>query len=336
MGSSNGGGGGSTQHTTQTIQNADPWAGQQPYLRDVFQQAQQLYYGTPPSYYPGTTVAPFTGAERQAQQWALDYARNGLPAAINEAMAANSLLMDPMLIDIANNPYVQAMNEASVQDYIQAAQQSLGDISAEFMRKWLPALDSGAVASGQYGGSRQGVAQGLAVGDAARYYRDWTESGLADLGNLLATTNLGAYGQGLEAMGRATMTAPSLIQSSLLPMQVVSSVGAQRRDMNQALIDDAIARWNYTQGLPTQRLADYASLIAGQYGGQSSSTTTGTVPGQSSQASTGGQLAGAALTGLSTYGFMSGTGGAALMGSAAAATAAAPWAAGLMAMLSFL
>jgi len=119
-------------------------------------------------------------------------------------------------------------------------------------------------------------------------------------------------------------------------MQVVSSVGAQRRDMNQALIDDAIARWNYTQGLPTQRLADYASLIAGQYGGQSSSTTTGTVPGQSSQASTGGQLAGAALTGLSTYGFMSGTGGAALMGSAAAATAAAPWAAGLMAMLSFL
>ena len=36
---SKGGGGG----TTTQVQKADPWAGQQPYLTDVYRQAQQQY-----------------------------------------------------------------------------------------------------------------------------------------------------------------------------------------------------------------------------------------------------------------------------------------------------
>lgn len=45
----------------QTV-NSDPWEGQQPYLSDIFSEAQSIYEsGTGTNYYPGTTVAPFSG-----------------------------------------------------------------------------------------------------------------------------------------------------------------------------------------------------------------------------------------------------------------------------------
>lgn len=51
-----GGGGGGNQTTTSS-----PWAGQQPYLTDLFSQAQNLWQtGSGQSYYPGQTVAPFS------------------------------------------------------------------------------------------------------------------------------------------------------------------------------------------------------------------------------------------------------------------------------------
>lgn len=39
---------------------SNPWEGQQPYLRDLMGQAQQLYRGGPQQYFPGQTVAPFS------------------------------------------------------------------------------------------------------------------------------------------------------------------------------------------------------------------------------------------------------------------------------------
>ena len=43
-----------------TVQKADPWEGQQPYLRDIFAQGQNLFNQGTPEYYPGQTVADFS------------------------------------------------------------------------------------------------------------------------------------------------------------------------------------------------------------------------------------------------------------------------------------
>lgn len=75
------GGGTSTATTTQ---QTGPWLPQQSYLRDVFAQAQNLYYGanpgagpngiqvpdpkTTPQYFPGSTVAPLSSETQQALQ----------------------------------------------------------------------------------------------------------------------------------------------------------------------------------------------------------------------------------------------------------------------------
>jgi len=59
-----------TQSTATTTQSSAPWSGQQPYLTDVFSQAQNLYNsslaGNGPQYYPTSTVQPFTDAQNQA------------------------------------------------------------------------------------------------------------------------------------------------------------------------------------------------------------------------------------------------------------------------------
>jgi hypothetical protein len=67
-------GGGGT--STNTIQNADPWSEQQGYLKDVFSQAQNLYYNYNPQYYPGQTYATRSPETLYAQQLGLQAAGN--------------------------------------------------------------------------------------------------------------------------------------------------------------------------------------------------------------------------------------------------------------------
>lgn len=43
--------------TTTTVQNSEPWAPQQPYLTDIFSEAQALYQGGGPQYFPGWATA---------------------------------------------------------------------------------------------------------------------------------------------------------------------------------------------------------------------------------------------------------------------------------------
>src|SRR3972149_6162883 len=49
---------GGSRGSTTTVQQADPWAGQQPFLADIFSEAQGLYDAPGPLYFSGPTVAP--------------------------------------------------------------------------------------------------------------------------------------------------------------------------------------------------------------------------------------------------------------------------------------
>lgn len=93
MGSS----GGST-----TVQKADPWSGQQPYLKEVFAEAQRLYQGgqLAPGYYPGQTVAPQSDWTKQALQMQAERATQGSPS-VESAQKA---------MDAVSSGQVQASN----------------------------------------------------------------------------------------------------------------------------------------------------------------------------------------------------------------------------------
>jgi len=62
-----------------TTQESTPWEGQQPYLKDLFTQAQNMFNAGPQEYYPGQTVAPFSPQTQTGMDMMTERAINGSP-----------------------------------------------------------------------------------------------------------------------------------------------------------------------------------------------------------------------------------------------------------------
>ena len=116
MGGGGKGGGGSST----TVQKADPWKGQQPYLTEMFEEAQKLYKngGLAPGYYPGQTVAGMDSATSNAlnlqEQRALagNAGMNAAQSQLADTMSGTYLNNSPFSADAAN-PYSGAGNPFS-------------------------------------------------------------------------------------------------------------------------------------------------------------------------------------------------------------------------------
>jgi hypothetical protein len=255
------GGGGTSTNTTQTIQQADPWSGVQPYLRQGYSQAL-TNLRNPPEFYPGNSFAPFDPLQQQAQQMQLG-AVPGLQDYVNMAQQSSQFGLSPDILSPESNPYLAAQGEAAIRPLYEQLTEQI-----------LPAIRGGAVNAGQYGGSRQGIAEGLAARGTQQA-----------AGDALANLYSGAYGQGLQHMARSQALAPGLASLSLAPSAAVGDVGAQRQAMSQNAINDALARWNFQQNLPQQQLTNYMQTLAGfplGSAGSMSGTTTGSQPYYSS------------------------------------------------------
>lgn len=245
---SGGGGGGSSDSTSTT--SSEPWVGQQPYLTDLFSNAGNLYHDVAnwPGFYPGTTAAPFTPAELSALQKQADVAVG--PASYMTAQGANAqnFLLGPALMP-QSNPAIQ-----------QAALGALTPLEWQLTQKDLPAIRSGAVEAGQYGGSRQGIAEANAI-------RDTLRTGADTVANIFNN----AYNTGLTAMVGAQRLTPDVVSSMFMPAQMLGNVGSAQRLMDQSFYDQYVNRWNYNQNLPWEMLFNYRNAISGQPGG---TTTT--------------------------------------------------------------
>lgn len=62
--------------SNESESNSGPWEGQQPFLTDVFQNAQNLYGQGTPEYYPGQTYANFNPVQEQAMNRTLYRSQN--------------------------------------------------------------------------------------------------------------------------------------------------------------------------------------------------------------------------------------------------------------------
>lgn len=244
-----GGGGG-----TQTIQKADPWWGQQPYLMDLFAQAQARQKSGGAQYYPGSTIQAIDPATTQGLGYAEQVAQSQLPQQAQQLQGAQTNLLNAA--DINNNPNLQAAITAATEPTIRQFTDAGGTLSQ---------IRSNAIGTGQFGGTRQGIAEGIAL--------DRLSQNTLNIGAQMAQA---AYGQGLEAQARGIALAPNVTQATLQPATTLDAVGQERRALEQQFIDDAIQRWNYQQQLPDQNLARYQSLVSGGFGGQSTTDATGT------------------------------------------------------------
>lgn len=262
MGGSSGGGG---QSTTTVERELSPE--QRQLLQKVIPIAEQtLEQGV--NLYPGSTIAPQNPLETQGQQLAVQAAQGPLGDFNAETIAANRFLQS----GLAGTTYNPALREA-----IDAATAPIMD---NFTQNVLPNIRSGAVTSGQLGGSRQGIAEGLA-----------TQSALRAVGETAAPIANEAFLRGLQAQTSAIGLAPQTVQQQFIPANVLSSVGAQQRSFEQAALTEEAQRYITEQLLPFELAKQVAGLAFGFPGGDT--TATSLQPGPKSNP-IGGALGGAA------------------------------------------
>lgn len=250
---------------TETV-DRDPWDVAIPYMKGGFEESAKLYNEYTPEYYSGQTQAGFTPDQMTSQQGIRDFAIQGAPSIMNPAISAYQRGVDPSMLDVANNPYVNNMAQA-------AADRAMGGVYDS-----LSNIGHSAIASGGYGGGRQGIAEGQAI------------AGAADSANQAAAQIYSdAYGQGL-ANQRATLgMTGGLMSAGFSPYSALGASGGQQQAREQALINDAMSQQQFEQNLPYDKLAKFQAGITGfsplvGNAGQ----TIGTTPGASLMSNLGG------------------------------------------------
>lgn len=249
--------------TTQTQSTTSYPNFQQPYVQNLLSEAQRLYGQGGPQMYPDSKVAPFNPLESEGQQWTADAARTSLPAVANRAGTYSSFLLNEGL-DPATNPYFQSSLSSAIRP-----------IKEDLLNSALPAIRTQSRLAGTYGGSRQGIAEGLA-----------TKAAIEKAGDITSTMSSNAY---TDAANRGQQTLnflPTLDSLITAPGQTLSGVGEAQRGMSQAQLNDLVSHYEYNQQLPYTNLANYANLVSSPFGQQGTSQTVGP------QASTGSQIAG--------------------------------------------
>jgi hypothetical protein len=260
------GGGGQEQVTN------DPWAGQQPYLNRLFADAERQLTSVGPQYFKKPTVAAVPPETEMAQQMALEYAQGGAQGIADSAMAGNRNLIERGG-DPANDPFFHSAVSGAIRPVVQQFTEAGGPLAS---------IRSGAVDTGQYGGSRQGIAEGLSM--------DRLQQNILDTAGRMGSD---AYGRGLDAQARGIALAPQTQATGAFPAQLTDAVGTQKRMIEQDFINAAIDKWNWQQNAPAMKLQQFQQFVGGgSYGGTTTSPSPQTNP---ALAGLGGAVAGATI-----------------------------------------
>lgn len=245
--------------------------------------------------YGGQLTAGYT----PEQQAAMDYAQQGVgmttPLYQTAAIAANQAAgYNPMQVQSQNflqgdiggymNPFTQQVENAALQRLEGATKMGLNRIGDQ------------ARSAGAFGGSRQGIAEGTAIGEAARSAGELsanlrsqafntgaalmqTDQGRA-LQAQLANQAAGLQGQqlGLSAAGQLQSIAGNAQQARQMDAATLESIGAAKQSQQQALLDEAYNRWLEARNYPIEMLnLRLGATTATPYG--STQTMTGTRTG---------------------------------------------------------
>jgi len=199
--------------SSTTVQKADPWVGQQPYLKDTFKQAQNNYRDGGPEFFGGQTYADFSPQTNNALGMMQDRATNGSP--LNEG--AKSLIGSTMNGDyLNNNPYLDGM-------FQQGADKISGNVNAQFS-------GAGRTGSGAHAG-RLAEEQG-------------------DLYNNIYGGQYAAERK--NQLGAATL-APSLAANDYADMDRLAQVGSTYEGQAQRGINEDMSRFNHNEAIGSDR-----------------------------------------------------------------------------------
>jgi len=251
-----------------------------PYVEFGLSEAQRLYQGGPPQYYPGQTYVGPSGYTTEAMQAAAERARAGSPltqAALGQQQATVGGAY------LGGSPFFQGAFQAAARP-----------VEMQYMDA-INRARSAASSAGRYGSGALGQLEGRAEGALA--------TGLSDIAGKLAYENFARERQLQEA---AAIRAPALAESQYGDIQRLANVGAMSEDYAQRQMAADIARFNYGQMAPYQALQSFLGSV---YGAPSGMVATQPIIGNPLLGALGGAAAGYALGGPAGYGVPSAVGG---------------------------
>lgn len=298
----NSGGGGTT---TQTIQNADPWVGAQPFLGSIMGQAAANFTGgLGQTYFPDSTVVPFSGQTQDALGQMEARARAGSPL----TPAAQGAGLGILGQNFADTGYGATFNRLMDPANSNMATQGLldrvtGDVT--------DAVNAEFSAAGRYGSGKhhEGLARGITEGTAPILFNQFNQDRAAQLaaGQAASSAQSDLFGRQIQAAALS----PQLAAMDYTDPAQLAQVGAAREGKEGEYLQDRMARHEFAQMQPWNLLRDYyAPIVHGTAGLGGTTTGTQTMPNQSG--GVGGAL-GSAMGGAMT-GSMFGPWGTAIGG----------------------
>lgn len=340
-------GGGSGGGSTNTVEKADPWEKQQPYLEDIFSEAQRLYDTQPLQAYPGQSFADFAPETEAALAMQTNRALQGSPLDAGaqqlglDTLQGNYLYANPAMglfggaaMGGMQNPALSGLQETASGQYLDARQNPfLVSQGQQILADVLPQITSQYAAMGRQnsGSAARAAAQGAtdALGSLAmeNYTRERSnqlgaQSQLGQFGEDALTRQLAAAGAlgdiyGTERDRQQAMAglSPALSETDYKDISALQQVGSVFEDYSQQQINQAMNDWRFANEQPYNMLAAYQNMIQGTYGGTTQQTQT--QPRRTlGQGLLGGAVGGAGLgyLGAETLGLTGGQG--ALLGAA--------------------
>lgn len=236
------------------------------------QTMQRLQKAQQASHRPMDRVANFDAQQKAGQEQALLAAKrqNELAA---QAQKGFNFLTSGDLLDVSKNQYFDPAAKAAAKPITQA-----------LMEQELPGLRNAAASSGNFGSSRQGIAEALA-----------TQRANQAIGDTTGKMAMEAYGQGLNAYQNALGMAPQVQGMQTAGALTQSGVGDVRQGQQQAEIDQQVQNQMFNQQAPMQQASDLLGLTQAIPGG--TNVTAGPAPHTSLLSGiTGGLTLGSALT----------------------------------------
>lgn len=253
--------------TTKTVAETNYPSFQLPAVKDMMSEAQRLYATGGPQLFPGTRIARFNPLETEGQAQTVATAQGPLQGLADSVGGAANFNLGAGR-DVASNPYFQGAMSGAIRP-----------ITEQLLEQTLPYIRNQALTGGNFGGSRQAIAEGLATKGAINAAQDTTAKMSSEEYN-------NAQNRALQTM----QMSPTIAQGMLAPGQVLSGVGETQRGMSQAELSEQAGDYEYMQNLPYKNLAEFANYVRSPYG--SSATSQVDAP----QASSAQQIAGLALT----------------------------------------
>jgi hypothetical protein len=230
-----GGGGGDGGGSSQTTRDIPDWL--KPYVTFGLEEAKGLYQGAGPDYYPGQTYVSPSGQTTQALQLAEQRALAGSPLQ-QAALQQQAGTVGGQYL--GNNPFLAQ------------ALQGGADIATKQYYDALKGGRSGAVMGGRMGSNVQQEMESRAEQNLA--------NALSSQAGQLSYQNYATERGRQEA---AAMGAPGLAASEYADINQLLQTGKAGEAYDQAALEADVARFNFGQQKPYEKLSSYLGAVYG-------------------------------------------------------------------------